>query len=138
MKYALVTKSARESAHSMHELLFRALKIFLAISGALAGCNGSEEPMVEPLPAGLKLVPVVTGLSSPLYLTAPAGDGRLFIVEQPGRIRVVMDGVLLTQPYLDVSSKITSGGERGLLGMAFHPRFWSNGYFYVNYPDPSG
>ena len=108
-----------------------------ALAFALASCRDTTAPP-EPLPATLKLVPVVTGLSSPLYLTAPTGDSRLFVVEQPGRIRVVKNGQLLATPYLDVRAKLTSGGERGLLGLAFHPSFATNGFFYVYYTDLNG
>ena len=81
---------------------------------------------------------VVSGLSNPLFLTAPAGDSRLFIVEQPGRIRIVRNGELLQTPFLDIASRVRSGGEQGLLGLAFHPSYASNGYFYVNYTDTGG
>jgi glucose/arabinose dehydrogenase len=110
----------------------------LAAVFVVSACNQAAAPPPAPLPDDLTLVPVVTGLTSPLYLTAPAGDTRLFIVEQVGRIRVVKNGVLLTQPYLDLSAKLTSGDERGLLGLAFHPRFSDNGFFYVNYTDLNG
>lgn len=86
----------------------------------------------------LRLEPVATGLSSPLYLSAPSGDARLFVVEQPGRIRIVKSGQLLATPFLDIRSKVSSGGERGLLSVAFHPGYASNGFFYVNYTDLSG
>jgi glucose/arabinose dehydrogenase len=88
--------------------------------------------------ADLRLEPVTSGLSSPLYLTAPAADPRLFIVEQPGRIRVVRDGALLPTPFLDIADRISSGGERGLLSVAFHPDYTTNGFFYVDYTDPNG
>jgi glucose/arabinose dehydrogenase len=105
---------------------------------ALAACDGS--PSAEP-PAGetnLRLAPVVTeGLASPVFLTAPAGDARLFVVEQPGRIRIVENGTLLPTPFLTLSN-ISAGGERGLLSMAFHPRYAQNGFFYVNYTDARG
>jgi glucose/arabinose dehydrogenase len=79
-------------------------------------------------------VPVASGLSSPVYVTtANDGTGRLFVVEQTGRIRVIKNGVLLPTPFLDISSQISTGGERGLLGLAFHPNFRTNGKFYVNY-----
>ena len=103
----------------------------------LLGCSDSD-PTGLPLPASLTLVPVVSGLSSPVLLTAPANDPRLFIVEQGGRIRIVENGVLVSTPFLDISGQISSGGERGLLGLAFHPRFATNGFFYVNFTDPAG
>ncbi len=78
---------------------------------------------------------VVSGLSSPVLVTAPPGDyDRIFIVEQlAGRIRIFKNGNLLSTPFLDISSKILSGGERGLLGLVFHPDFPDSGYFYVDY-----
>jgi hypothetical protein len=87
---------------------------------------------------GLALQRVVSGLTDPVYLTAPAGDSRLFVVEQPGRIRIVRDGRLLPLPFLDLTSRVGYGGERGLLSMAFHPRYRENGLFYVNFTDRAG
>jgi glucose/arabinose dehydrogenase len=74
------------------------------------------------------------GLTQPVYVTH-AGDGsnRLFIVEQPGTIRVVRNGVLLATPFLDIRSRVTAGGERGLLSVVFHPHYRDNGRFFVNY-----
>src|SRR5207237_5811141 len=75
-----------------------------------------------------------TGLRDPLFLTQ-AGDGsdRMFVVEQPGRIRVIKNGQLLEVPFLDISSRVRAGGEQGLLGLAFHPAFRQNGRYVVNY-----
>ena len=82
---------------------------------------------------------VASGLSSPLFVTSPPGDtGRIFIVQQGGRVRIVKNGSLLPGNFLNLQGKISSGGERGLLGLAFHPDYASNGYFYVNYTDSSG
>jgi glucose/arabinose dehydrogenase len=82
---------------------------------------------------------VVSGLASPLDLQSAPGDGeRLYVVEQGGRIRVVRGGQLAAAPFLDVSSRISSGGERGLLGLAFHPQFAANRRFFVNYTDRNG
>ena len=92
-----------------------------------------------PAAAGVEPVLVVSGLSAPLRVTAPAGDfQRLFIVEQGGRIRIVKDGALLGGSFLDLSARISSGGERGLLGLAFHPEYRRNGRFFVSYTDPQG
>ena len=87
---------------------------------------------------GIVLDPVATGLEAPVYLTVPPGDARLFVVEQPGRIRVIRNGRLVSRPYLDISAKVGYGGERGLLGLAFHPHFAANGRFFVNYTDRHG
>jgi glucose/arabinose dehydrogenase len=82
---------------------------------------------------------VASGFDDPVDLQVPAGDrARLFVVEQRGRIRIVRNGALVTQPYLDIAARISSGGERGLLGLAFHPRYSENGRFFVNYTDLRG
>ena len=81
---------------------------------------------------------IISGLANPLYLTAPTGDPRLFIVEQPGRIRVYKNGALLTTPFLDITTIVQSGGEEGLLSVAFDPSYATNGRFYVYYTDKSG
>jgi hypothetical protein len=78
----------------------------------------------------IKADPVVTGLSSPVDIThAGDGSGRLFIVLQGGRI-VIFDGFQVLSPsFLDITSLVTSGGERGLVGLAFHPNYVANGFF---------
>lgn len=82
--------------------------------------------------------PVVDGFKRPLDLQH-AGDSRLFVVEQAGRIWVIADGQRQDPPFLDLHSRVGSdGNEQGLLGLAFHPRFAENGRFYVNYTDLSG
>ncbi len=87
----------------------------------------------------LATVPVASGLQSPVYIGAPRLDpNRVFVVEQPGRIRVVNNGTLLATPFLDIHSKVTYGGERGLLSVAFHPDYESNGRFFVDYTNLSG
>ncbi|MFT5734899.1 MAG: glucose/arabinose dehydrogenase [Planctomycetota bacterium] len=81
----------------------------------------------------------VSGVSSPVDLTfAPGDPSRVFIVEQGGRIRVVENGSLLATPFLDIDPIVQSGGERGLLGLAFHPDYQANGRFFVNYTGNSG
>jgi glucose/arabinose dehydrogenase len=122
--------------------------------GALFGaCGGStNSPETAPSPTGscalatpvagipaLAARLVVSGLRSPLDLQSVREDrDRLYVVEQGGRIRVVRTGQLLASPFLDVSDRVSSGGERGLLGLAFHPRFAQNHRFFVNYTDPRG
>ncbi len=83
----------------------------------------------------IALAPVATsGLRSPVFLThAGDGSGRLFVVEQPGRIRVIKNGMLLDVPFLDIADRVDFGGERGLLGLAFHPAYRENGRYFVNY-----
>ncbi|MBL8277590.1 MAG: PQQ-dependent sugar dehydrogenase [Pelomonas sp.] len=76
---------------------------------------------------------VASGFSQPLFLTAPVGDSRLFVVEKGGRIQVLDNGV--KSLWLDISTQVDTAGERGLLGLAFDPGFASNGRFYVDYID---
>ncbi|MDO8042047.1 sorbosone dehydrogenase family protein [Janthinobacterium sp. SUN137] len=89
-------------------------------------------------PLALRLQEVASGLDAPLFLTAPPGDSRLFIVERAGRIRVVQNGSLLATPFLDISTLTTTSGERGLLSLAFHPQYASNGYFFIYYTNLAG
>ena len=87
----------------------------------------------------LHLIAVAGSYNNPLYVTAPPGDtARLFVVEQAGTIRVVQHGQLLTTPFIDITGRVGSGGERGLLSVAFHPSYATNGFFYVNYTDLNG
>ncbi|HSC70171.1 MAG TPA: PQQ-dependent sugar dehydrogenase, partial [Candidatus Methylomirabilis sp.] len=94
-------------------------------------------PVLAPLgtpAAALELQPVIAGLANPLYLTsARDGTNRLFILEQPGRIDVVQPGGTTPAVFLDITAKVLSGGEQGLLGLAFHPRYAINRRFFVNY-----
>lgn len=85
------------------------------------------------------LRPLVTGLDQPVYVTPAPGDGgRLYVVEQTGRIRVLDRGRLRATPFLDLSAKVSCCGERGLLSMAFDPGYAKNRRLYVNYTDTSG
>ncbi len=87
----------------------------------------------------LRAVPVATGFARPVHVAAPPLDPRrVFVVEQPGRIRVIRDGTLLPQPFLAIEDIVGYGGERGLLSVAFHPRYATNGRFFVYYTDDAG
>jgi glucose/arabinose dehydrogenase len=97
-----------------------------------------DDDVTAPLPAALGLEVVAEGLTNPVYLTAPPGDARLFIVEQPGRIRVYKGGALLVTPFLDMTDSVRYGGEEGLLSVAFDPAYATNGRFYVYYTDDRG
>ena len=82
----------------------------------------------------IDLILVADGFDRPVFLSSAPGDpGRLYVVEQPGLIRVVEDGSRAERPFLDLRDAVTSGGERGLLGLAFHPGYASNDRFFVNY-----
>lgn len=115
----------------------------MAVSTACAG-DAPGAPGGDPGPApptgenALRLTRVVDGLSRPVYLTAPAGDDRLFVVEKGGRILVFAGGNLRTVPFLDISDRVSGGSEQGLLSLAFHPDYASNGEFFVDYTDQAG
>src|SRR6478735_9675391 len=87
--------------------------------------------------AGLNTTLVKSGFDSPVYVTN-AGDSRLFVVEQGGRIKIIHDDSSVTT-FLDIAGRVTqSGGEEGLLALAFHPDYASNGLFYVYYTPTGG
>jgi glucose/arabinose dehydrogenase len=93
----------------------------------------------DPAAVTLELELVADGIQQPVDIAVPGvGSGRVFVVEQAGRIRVVRDGALVEQPFLDIVERIASGGERGLLGLAFHPAFPDDPRFFVNYTDRNG
>jgi glucose/arabinose dehydrogenase len=113
----------------------RSLFIFLFVFASLVSPL-SRHAMAQQLPdaPAVHLESVVSGLSAPLDCqTARDGTGRLFIVQQGGTIRIVKAKKLLPTPFLNVASLIESGGEKGLLGLAFHPSYKSNGRFFINY-----
>jgi|GEM_PF-530469 len=93
-------------------------------------------PIAAPPPAVPTLVVAASGFSSPVHVASPPGDDRLFVVEKAGRIEIVDDGAVLAEPFLDITDKVLDGGERGLLSMAFHPDYSSNGRFFVYYSSP--
>jgi glucose/arabinose dehydrogenase len=97
-------------------------------------------PPTPPIAAtAVGLEPVVEGLASPLFVGhAGDGSGRLFVLEQEGRVRVIRDGQLLPDPFLDIADRVEAGGEQGLLGLAFAPTFAEDGRFFVDYTDRDG
>ena len=117
-------------------LLTRAGLSLNLVMGASA-CSG-DDPLEPPVGSGARLQEVAVGLSVPLYLTAPPGDPRLFIVEKTGTIRIVRDGALLPSAFLDLSLQVSNIGEQGLLGMAFDPDYATTGRFVVHYSDLAG
>jgi glucose/arabinose dehydrogenase len=94
----------------------------------------------SPAATPIRAVEVATGLAGPLFVThAPGDTSRLFILERSGRIKILRSGTVLTRPFLNVSSLITSSsGEQGLLGMAFDPHYATNGYFFLNFTNTLG
>jgi glucose/arabinose dehydrogenase len=116
--------------------LLGCIGIMLGVVGA--GSCSSAGPNL-PAGEGVRLQEIASGLSFPLYLTAPPDDlSRLFIVEKTGGIRIVKDGTLLPTPFLDISALVSGGSEQGLLGLAFPPDYASTGRFVVHYTDIAG
>jgi glucose/arabinose dehydrogenase len=119
----------------------RWLGVMVAIvSVALPGaaCGQSSSPAAKSQEQ-LRLRRFASGLDSPVYVASTRSEpGNLYVVEQPGVIRVLVNGKLRSQPFLDIRSRVRSGGEQGLLSMAFHPRYASNHRFFVYFNDTSG
>jgi glucose/arabinose dehydrogenase len=113
-----------------------AVAVLVAISALASGMA----PTPSRAAISLGLVTVRSGLSHPVALTnASDGTGRLFVVEQAGRVRIITkSGSLLSTPFLDIRGRVSCCGERGLLGLAFHPAYATNGRFYVAYTDADG
>ena len=115
-----------------------------ALASCLLACGGNGEanepiPPDDPGPIGEPtLVEVADGLDFPVHLTSPPGDPRLFVVEKSGTIRVIRDDQVLQTPFLDLRGEVSGGSEQGLLSMAFHPEYASNGRFFVDYTDREG
>ena len=121
----------------------------LAVLAGLAGWACSDgtgpapappppPPPPPPEPAAFELAAntVLSGLDQPVFLTAPPGDARLFVVEKTGRIRIAdAGGQLLGTPFLDLSGQVGTASEGGLLTMAFHPQYADNGHVFVYYTD---
>jgi glucose/arabinose dehydrogenase len=104
-----------------------ALIVAMVVFLALALQSAAAAPVIA-------LQPFVSGLTSPVDLQPSRdGTGRLFVVEQGGIIRVIKAGKLLATPFLNLTNIVHSGGEEGLLGLAFHPAYKTNGRFFVNY-----
>ena len=110
-------------------------------SVALAACTSTIFPELKGTDSSqlaISLVELANGLESPVYATSPVADPRLFVVEQPGRIRILRGGSLLPEPFLDITDRVSFEDERGLLGLAFDPDFRASGRFFVNYTDVDG
>ncbi len=104
------------------------------VLGSLLALSTVPVRAADPAAPAVHLQLVVSGLSAPVdFQSARDGSGRFFIVEQGGTIRIIKGKKLLAAPFLDISSIIESGGEKGLLGLAFHPDYKTNGRFFVNY-----
>jgi len=122
----------------MKGLRMTPLIIFLTAGIARAYQMPTLEAGLAPLP---RVAPqrIATGLTQPVYAVhAGDGSGRLFVVEQAGVIRVLHNGRLRPTPFLDIRPRVIAGGELGLLSVAFHPRYATNGRFFVNYTADGG
>jgi glucose/arabinose dehydrogenase len=109
---------------------------FAALLVAVAPASATDDD-APALVFGLELV--AEGFDQPVQVVDPGdGSGRLVVVEQIGRLRIVEDGVVAPEPFLDISNLVTCCGERGLLSAAFHPRYADNGLVFVNYTDANG
>jgi glucose/arabinose dehydrogenase len=108
-----------------------------AVQGVVvtAGAGATANIAYAGTALALALADIGPTFTSPTFVTAPPGDERLFVLERNGVIRVVRNGTVLTQPWIDISANVFAGGEGGLLSMAFDPNFASNGYFYLYYTD---
>jgi glucose/arabinose dehydrogenase len=105
----------------------------------LAACVERVEANTPPAPEGLTLTPFVDGLELPVFITPVIGSNdKYFVLEKVGRVRVVEAGSVLEKPVLDVQNLVSTGNEQGLLGIALHPDYQSNGYIFINYTDEAG
>ena len=111
------------------------LLVLIAVALPGAACGQSASPAVEQV----RLRTVASGFDNPVYVTQPSSEPtKLYVVEQPGVIRVLVNGKLQAQPFLDIRNRVTFGGEQGLLSMAFHPNYAKNHRFFVYFNDRSG
>lgn len=119
----------------------RACAWLLALPAACGGGGGSgtsTPPSEPPADVALLLELVATDVVFPTHLAAPAGDARLFVAERDGRIRVITGGVVLPEPFLDLSARVSGSGEQGLFSLAFDPQYAANRRVYVAYTDLAG
>jgi glucose/arabinose dehydrogenase len=114
-------------------VLVPGIVLFLCFLPACSSHSAAPAPSGGPPPT-LTLNPIISGLSGPVDLQFPNdGSGRMFIVQQPGSIRIATNGSLLSTSFLDITNEVDFGGEKGLLGLAFHPQFTQNHFFYIHY-----
>jgi glucose/arabinose dehydrogenase len=123
--------------------IFAALLCAAAVANQACGGAGDSSPQsptpqppnAQPGPVPpLTLTSIASGFTNPLALVqSNDGTNRFFVVEQRGTIRIIQSGAPMAPSFLDISSKVSSGGEKGLLGLAFHPQFAQNRRFFVNY-----
>lgn len=124
-----------------NERSLRWLSVVFLLSSILVGSFPfTSDAVIRPsLQGQYRLEEVARGISFPVLAThAGDGSGRLFIVSQRGQIHILKDGVLLQRPFLDIRTLVSCCGERGLLGLSFHPSYEQNGYFFIYYTDLQG
>ncbi len=121
------------------------MRLLLAAAALLIACGSPPSHLPADLACvpgpgtELELYPVASGLKDPVFITAPPGDHRMFILEQPGRIRILRAGALVERPFLAIEDLVEDLAiEQGLLGLAFHPDFAGNGRFFVYYSKDGG
>lgn len=110
------------------------LRSAVGCAGLLLAAFVMIGPTCQPL---LRANVVASGLASPMYVTAPAGDARVFIVERAGTVRILANGSVLAAPFLDISANVGTAGEGGLLSIAFSPDYASDGQLYAFYSNRS-
>jgi glucose/arabinose dehydrogenase len=134
-----MTRLAVKSAGSgnLRKVVIAVAAFILIVAPHIPAPSTDAEPANQSAPPPVSLHQVATGFNQPLYVThARDGSGRLYVVEKAGRIKVVVNGQIQATPFLDIDSLVYSGGsEQGLLGLAFHPSYATNGRVYVFYTD---
>jgi glucose/arabinose dehydrogenase len=144
----ITLRPVRSSIAARAAILGLALVPLIGIQLALAGGTPREVIVSGRPPSGedfdatkirISFSRVARSLSKPVFVTHAGDDsGRLFIVEQGGRIKILRNGSILGTPFLNISTKVSKGSEQGLLGLAFHPNYASNHTFYIYYTDTNG
>jgi glucose/arabinose dehydrogenase len=110
----------------------------VSLVAALLGCVQCARPGVAQQASDEIALREIVRVDQPVWVGAPPGDPRLFLVEQPGVIRIFENGKLVPEPFLDLRDRVRDGGERGLLSLAFHPKYPKSPYVFVNYTDRNG
>jgi len=126
---------------SLYRIVLIGSVLMILLPTACALSAGQPSQQVDPCSVRfpttvpqVELQVLANGFTRPVYLThAGDGSGRLFVVEQAGVIRIVREGKISATPFLDIRDRVESGGEKGLLSVAFHPKYKENGRFFVNY-----
>jgi glucose/arabinose dehydrogenase len=125
--------------HRPRALPRRRVTVGLAAALLISSFVATGEALAAPTDAHIKLRLIASHLSMPVYATsANDGSNRIFIVEKTGKIKILLNGVVRSTPFLNISSEVSKGSEQGLLGLAFHPGFKTNRKLYVNFTNLAG